>query len=107
MREFRRRYRVRFPGDLTEQAVYRDVSAGRAPGGLEFFLPLFFERTSHLFEYLPPASVLIDVQEASSQHRARSGTASWSATSSCATTATGRSSIRRRSICRRRSSRRR
>src|SRR5579862_333562 len=66
VREFRRRYRVRFPGDLTEHAVYRDVSAGRAPGGLEFFLPLFFERTSHLFEYLPPSSVLIDVQEASS-----------------------------------------
>ena len=33
VREFRRRYRLRFPGDLTEHAVYRDVSAGRAPGG--------------------------------------------------------------------------
>src|SRR6202041_1352161 len=66
VREFRRRYRVRFPGDLTEHGIYRDVSAGRAPGGLEFFLPLFFERTSHLFEYVPPSSVLIDVQEASS-----------------------------------------
>jgi transcription-repair coupling factor (superfamily II helicase) len=66
VREFRRRYRLRFPGDLSEQTVYRDVSAGRAPGGLEFYLPLFFERTSHLFEYLPPSSVLIDMQEASS-----------------------------------------
>jgi transcription-repair coupling factor (superfamily II helicase) len=66
VREFRRRYRLRFPGDLTEHLVYRDVSAGRAPGGLEFFLPLFFERTSHLFEYLPPSSVLIDIQEATS-----------------------------------------
>jgi transcription-repair coupling factor (superfamily II helicase) len=66
VREFRRRYRLRFPGDLTEQQVYRDVSAGGAPGGLEFFLPLFFERTSHLFEYLPPASILIDMHEASS-----------------------------------------
>ncbi|HEY3852188.1 MAG TPA: transcription-repair coupling factor [Steroidobacteraceae bacterium] len=66
VREFRRRYRLRFPGDLAEHAVYRDVSAGRAPGGLEFYLPLFFERTSHLFEYLPPSSVLIDLQEAAS-----------------------------------------
>ena len=66
VREFRRRYRLRFPGDLAEHAVYRDVSAGRAPGGLEFYLPLFFERTSHLFEYLPPSSVLIDMQEATS-----------------------------------------
>ena len=48
VREFRRRYRLRFTGDLAEQAVYRDVSAGMAPGGIEFFLPLFFERTSHL-----------------------------------------------------------
>src|SRR5208283_1722074 len=66
VREFRRRFRLRFAGDLTEQAVYRDVSAGQAPGGLEYFLPLFFDRTSHLFEYLPPASTLIDLHEASS-----------------------------------------
>src|SRR5277367_652898 len=65
VREFRRRYRLRFPGDLTEQVVYRDVSAGHAPGGLEFFLPLFFDRTSHLFEYLPPSSALIDMNDAS------------------------------------------
>jgi transcription-repair coupling factor (superfamily II helicase) len=64
VREFRRRYRLRFMGDVTEQAVYRDVSAGQATGGLEFFLPLFFDRTSHLFEYLPPTSVLIDVDDA-------------------------------------------
>ncbi|MEA3138614.1 MAG: hypothetical protein QOK23_783 [Gammaproteobacteria bacterium] len=66
VREFRRRYRLRFTGDLTEQAVYRDVSNGLAPGGVEFFLPLFFERTSHLFEYLPPNSTVIDINDASS-----------------------------------------
>src|SRR6202011_562119 len=65
VREFRRRYRLRFTGDLSEQVVYRDVSAGQAPGGLEFFLPLFFDRTSHLFEYLLPTGVVIDMNEAS------------------------------------------
>ncbi len=64
VREFRRRYRLRFPGDLSEQGIYRDVSAGQAPGGVEFFLPLFFERTSHLFEYLPPSSVVVDMNDA-------------------------------------------
>jgi transcription-repair coupling factor (superfamily II helicase) len=64
VREFRRRYRLRFTGDLTEQVIYRDVSQGIAPGGIEYFLPLFFERTSHLFEYLPPDSVLVDMNEA-------------------------------------------
>ena len=67
VREFRRRYRLRFTGDLSEQAVYRDVSTGVAPGGVEFFLPLFFERTSHLFEYLPPDSVLVDIDDAASE----------------------------------------
>ncbi len=67
VREFRRRYRLRFTGDLSEQAIYRDVSAGMAPGGIEFFLPLFFERTSHLFEYLPPDSVLVDINDASAR----------------------------------------
>jgi transcription-repair coupling factor (superfamily II helicase) len=66
VREFRRRYRLRFTGDLSEQPIYRDVSSGIAPGGIEFFLPLFFDRTSHLFEYLPPDSVVIDINDASS-----------------------------------------
>jgi transcription-repair coupling factor (superfamily II helicase) len=64
VREFRRRYRLRFTGDLTEQVIYRDVSQGIAPGGIEYFLPLFFERTSNLFEYLPPDSVLVDMNDA-------------------------------------------
>src|ERR1700733_12464614 len=66
VREFRRRYRLRFAGDLSEHAIYRDVSAGIASGGIEYFLPLFFERTSHLFEYLPPDSILVDVNDAAS-----------------------------------------
>jgi transcription-repair coupling factor (superfamily II helicase) len=65
VREFRRRYRIRFAGDLSEHAIYRDVSQGAAPGGIEYYLPLFFERASHLFEYLPPSCVIIDVNEAS------------------------------------------
>src|SRR5580658_4057485 len=64
VREFRRRYRLRFSGDLSEHTIYRDVSQGMAPGGVEYFLPLFFERTSHLFEYLPPSSVLVDLNDA-------------------------------------------
>src|SRR6204780_2745506 len=66
VREFRRRYRLRFTGDLSQQVIYRDVSQGIAPGGIEYFLPLFFERTSHLFEYLPPNSVVLDINDATS-----------------------------------------
>src|SRR5580693_5519272 len=67
VREFRRRYRLRFAGDLSQQAIYRDVSQGIAPGGIEFFLPLFFDRTSHLFEYLPPDGILVDINDAVSR----------------------------------------
>ncbi|MDP9084145.1 MAG: transcription-repair coupling factor [Pseudomonadota bacterium] len=66
VREFRRRYRLRFTGDLSEQGIYRDVSQGIAPGGIEYFLPLFFDRTSNLFEYFPPDSIVVDMNDAAS-----------------------------------------
>ena len=62
---------ARIPPPLPAALHRRSVGAGglprrerRAsrPGGIEFFLPLFFERTSHLFEYLPPDSILVDMQ---------------------------------------------
>ena len=98
VREFRRRYRLRFSGDLSEQAVYRDVSAGMAPGGIEFFLPLFFERTSHLFEYLPPNSVVRGHQRCGLERERTVERDRRSAMNSCGTTATARSWIPPRSI---------
>jgi transcription-repair coupling factor (superfamily II helicase) len=53
VREFRRRYRLRFSGEVTRHAVYRGVSEGLAPPGIEYYLPLFFERTASLVDYLP------------------------------------------------------
>ena len=55
-REFRRRFRNRFEGDPTRSAIYRGVRQNMAPPGIEFYLPLFFERTATLFEYLPAAA---------------------------------------------------
>ncbi|MGH8148928.1 MAG: transcription-repair coupling factor, partial [Steroidobacteraceae bacterium] len=40
VRDFRRRYRTRFEGDPMRSAVYRGVSEGRAPPGIEWYLPL-------------------------------------------------------------------
>ncbi|MEN8178627.1 MAG: transcription-repair coupling factor [Pseudomonadota bacterium] len=50
---FRRNYRNQFEGDLQRSLIYQDVSEGRAPNGLEYYLPLFFEETATLFDYLP------------------------------------------------------
>jgi transcription-repair coupling factor (superfamily II helicase) len=58
IRDFRRRFRTRFEGDLTRMSVYRDVGDGLAPAGIEYYLPLFFESTSTLFDYLPDDAVL-------------------------------------------------
>jgi transcription-repair coupling factor (superfamily II helicase) len=38
--------------------LYRDVGEGLAPAGIEYYLPLFFEKTATLVDYLPPAAVV-------------------------------------------------
>ncbi|HUM91202.1 MAG TPA: transcription-repair coupling factor, partial [Candidatus Competibacter sp.] len=35
------------------------ISAGNAPGGIEYYLPLFFEQTATLFDYLPEATLVV------------------------------------------------
>ncbi|NIR58395.1 MAG: transcription-repair coupling factor, partial [Gammaproteobacteria bacterium] len=56
---FRRRFRARFEGDPRGVPVYRDVSQGLAPGGVEYYLPLFFEHTDTLFDYLPDGALVV------------------------------------------------
>jgi transcription-repair coupling factor (superfamily II helicase) len=58
VKAFRRRYRTRFEGDPTKSAIYRGVSDGLAPPGIEFYLPLFFDSTDTLLDYLPPDTVV-------------------------------------------------
>jgi len=58
VRAFRRRYRTRFEGDPTRSQIYRGVSEGLAPPGIEFYLPLFHDATATLADYLPPQAVL-------------------------------------------------
>ncbi|MFM7397290.1 MAG: transcription-repair coupling factor [Gammaproteobacteria bacterium] len=61
VRAFRRRYRTRFEGDPTRSAIYRGVSDGIAPAGIEFYLPLFFDSTDTLFDYLPTRTRIADL----------------------------------------------
>src|SRR5689334_11627051 len=39
---FRGRFREAFEGDPSRSPLYKDVSAGVVPGGIEYYLPLFF-----------------------------------------------------------------
>jgi transcription-repair coupling factor (superfamily II helicase) len=56
---FRRRFRTRFEGDPNQSSIYRGVSEGFAPPGVEFYLPLFFDETATLFDYLPQNAVIV------------------------------------------------
>ncbi|MBT8108776.1 MAG: transcription-repair coupling factor [Gammaproteobacteria bacterium] len=59
VRGFRSRYRERFEGQPGKSRVYREVSDGIAHGGIEYYLPLFFDSTSSLIDYLPDNSVIV------------------------------------------------
>ncbi len=57
---FRSRFREEFEGDPSRVTLYKDVSNGIAPAGIEYFLPLFFDSTATLLDYLPgDAEVLL------------------------------------------------
>ncbi len=58
IKAFRRRYRERFEGDPQKSQVYTSVSAGTPIGGIEYYLPLFFDTTATLFDYLPDDSLI-------------------------------------------------
>ena len=55
---FQDNWRLRFQGNPNRCPVYEDVGQGLAPAGLEYFLPLFYERTDSLFDYAPAGAVV-------------------------------------------------
>ena len=63
IRAFRQRYRARIEGDPQRSVIYRDVSNGIAIGGIEYYLPLFFDQTSDFFAYLPKQSTVAYVDD--------------------------------------------
>jgi transcription-repair coupling factor (superfamily II helicase) len=51
-KEFRGNLRERFPIDVRRCPLYQDMKEGVTPGGIEYYLPLFFSQTATLFDYL-------------------------------------------------------
>jgi transcription-repair coupling factor (superfamily II helicase) len=56
---FRQRFREAFEGDASRISLYKDVTNGILPAGIEYYLPLFFESTATLFDYLPEQATLL------------------------------------------------
>ena len=53
IRRFRDNWADTFSGDPRRSSIYQDVTSGIAGNGIEYYLPLFFEHTGTLFDYLP------------------------------------------------------
>ena len=45
-------------GDPSKVRLYKDIGTGIATAGIEYYLPLFFESTATIFDYLGEAAVL-------------------------------------------------
>ncbi len=55
---FRHRWRDRIEGDPSRSSVYKDIGSGVTSAGIEYFLPLFFDETATLYDYLPTDSLI-------------------------------------------------
>ena len=55
---FRQKFRDEFEGDPSKSRIYKDISQGIAPPGIEYYFPLFFEETATLIDYLPQGTLL-------------------------------------------------
>jgi transcription-repair coupling factor (superfamily II helicase) len=56
---FRSRWRELLEGDPTRSRIYKDMGNGVATAGIEYYLPLFFEQTATVFDYLGEKSTLV------------------------------------------------
>lgn len=56
---FRSRWRELLEGDPTKSRIYKDMGNGVATAGIEYYLPLFFEETATVFDYLGEQSTVV------------------------------------------------
>lgn len=56
---FRSRWRELLEGDPTKSRIYKDMGNGVATAGIEYYLPLFFEETATVFDYLGEQSAVV------------------------------------------------
>lgn len=57
---FRERFKASFDADPRSCPVYQDISEGITSAGIEYYLPLFFDETATLFDYLPQDTLIFN-----------------------------------------------
>ncbi|MEE4278214.1 MAG: transcription-repair coupling factor [Halieaceae bacterium] len=58
---FQQRWYARFEIDHDRCPTFTELSAGRSPGGAEYYLPLFFDACELLLDYLPEHASVVTV----------------------------------------------
>ncbi|WP_406624917.1 transcription-repair coupling factor [Acidovorax sp. SDU_ACID1] len=56
---FRQRWRELLEGDPTRSRIYKDMGNGVATAGIEYYLPLFFDETATVFDYLGEQATVV------------------------------------------------
>ena len=67
---FKDRFKQEFDADPRSCPVYQDINDGIASAGIEYYLPLFFDETSTLFDFLPDNTLVVtpDNLQESAEH---------------------------------------
>ncbi|CZG17566.1 transcription-repair coupling factor [Legionella pneumophila] len=60
---FRRAFRESFPGNPSHCPIYEAISNSQFPSGIEYYLPLFFDKTVTFFDYLPANAKICLIEE--------------------------------------------
>lgn len=60
---FRRRWNEFFLFNPVECPLYQSISQSRPSGGMEYYLPLFFEKLDTIFDYLPLTTQIIQIND--------------------------------------------
>ncbi len=60
---FRQAFRNEFSGNPSLNPLYTAVTSGQIPSGIEYYLPLFFEKTASFFEYLPEETTVCFIED--------------------------------------------
>ena len=58
---FRINYREKFGASAEQDSVYMQVSKGNWPGGIEYYMPLFFDGLATIFDYLPESTTVMQL----------------------------------------------
>lgn len=61
--QFRQRFRTQFGGNPLACPTYQDISDGIASPGIEYYLPLFFDSTTTLFDHIPSHTMVVTLGE--------------------------------------------